>query len=121
MKTMTPASTIVSESMARHHIIKEQPVERSLAVRIVRELPVREGILVVTKLLHGWRRLELAQLILELPVAKLDRGYRAEIEVIAKHHLGAAIRPQIGVLPGVCRILQHHIRWGVAIDVLCLG
>jgi len=86
-KPMTPASTIVSESMTCHHIVEEQPVERSLAERIVVVLLVLEGILVVTVLLHRCGRVELVQIVLELRIAELDRRYRVEVKVLAKHHL----------------------------------
>lgn len=72
---MTPASTIVSESMAGHHVIEEQPVKRSLTVGIVGVLFVREGVLVVTVILHRRGRIKMVQVVLELPIAELDRWY----------------------------------------------
>jgi len=99
---MTPASTIISESMAGHHIVEEQSIKWSLAVRIVVILLVREGILVVTVLLHRRGRVKLVQIVLELAIAELDWWYRVEVEVLTKHHLGAAVRPHI-VFPRVRR------------------
>ena len=69
---MTPASTIVSESMAGHHVVEEQPFKRSLTVRV---LLIREGVLVVTVILHRRGGVKLAQVVLELPIAELDRWY----------------------------------------------
>jgi hypothetical protein len=115
---MTPASMIVSESMTGHHIVEKQSIERSLAMRIVVVLLVREAVLVVV-LLHRRGRVELVQLILVLRIAELDGWYRIEIKVLAEHHLRAAIGPHI-VLPRVRRILHDHVSRRVAIDDLRL-
>lgn len=112
---------IISESMTGHHIVEKQPIERSLAMRIVVVLLVRETVLIVAVLLHRRGRVKLVQVFLVLRIAELDRWYRVEIKVLAEHHLRATIDPHIIVLPRVRRILHDHVSRRVAIDDLRLG